>query len=162
MLQATAVVGGKLRVSCGPLIPQFNLMHIQEKKGKQTCFSRKIKYSGWIKVSSVKLEESPIQYYSDCSDKVRPQSCWGRKAERQRRNNTPLSSGVHSMRPCLCTKHEGGWDHITELPEFCFIHPNLAVLAFATTLGYIGLIFKGNKHLQLPLTLVTAAVLKSI
>lgn len=64
------------------------------------------------------------------------------------------------MTPGPCIKYEGGWDRITELSELCFNHPNLVVLAFASTLGYIGLIFKGNKHLQLPLTLVTAAALK--
>lgn len=67
---------------------------------------------------------------------------------------------MHSMTPCLCIEYEGGWDHITELSELCFNHPNLAVLASATTLEYIGLIFKGNKHLQLPLTSVTAAAIK--
>lgn len=84
----------------------------------------------------------------------------GEKTQRRRRNNIPLGSDVHSMRLCLCIKYECGWDHTTGLPELYFNHPNLAFLAFAIILEYIGLIFKGNKHLQLPLTLVAAADLK--
>lgn len=52
---------------------------------------------------------------------------------------------------------------ITELSKLCFNHPDLVLLAFTNTLEmcqHIGLIFKGNKHLQDPLPLVTAAALK--
>lgn len=146
---SVVMVGGRLQVSavttCSPV--QSNA-HRREKWGAHlyhTVTSR-------VPVSVTQLEGRP--WWNKATEMQ------GEKTQRQRRNNIPLSSDVHSMRPCLCIKYESGWDHTAGLPVLCFNHPNLAFLAFDIILEYIGLIFKGNKHLQLPLTLVAAADLK--